>query len=98
MRVEEQRHLGEDVLRLGGKGIDEVGEVRGALHEVQIGGDARLAQKRYDDLSTKVFLRAADAMHLSCAAENGFDEIFTNDRHMLAACAAFGLDGRNLMA
>jgi hypothetical protein len=46
MRVEEQRHLGEDVLRLGGKGIDEVGEVRGALHEVQIGGDARLAQKR----------------------------------------------------
>jgi hypothetical protein len=31
------------------------------------------------------------------AAENGFDEIFTNDRHMLAACAAFGLDGRNLI-
>jgi len=57
-----------------------------------------LAQKRYDDLSAKVFLRAADAMHLSCAAENGFDEIHTNDRHMLAACAAFGLDGRNLIA
>ena len=57
-----------------------------------------LAQKRYNDLSAKVFLRAADAMHLSCAAENGFDEIFTNDRHMLAACAAFGLDGRNLIA
>jgi hypothetical protein len=29
--------------------------------------------------------------------ENGSDEIFTNDRHMLAACAAFGLDGRNLI-
>lgn len=57
-----------------------------------------LARKRYDDLSAKVFLRAADAMHLSCAAENGFDEIYTNDRHMLAACAAFGLDGRNLSA
>jgi len=57
-----------------------------------------LAQKRYDDLSAKVFLRAADAMHLSCAAENGFDEIYTNDRHMLAACAAFGLTGRNLIA
>ncbi len=57
-----------------------------------------LAQKRYDDLSAKVFLRAADSMHLSCAAENRFDEIFTNDRHMLAACAAFGLDGRNLLA
>lgn len=57
-----------------------------------------LAQKRYGDLSAKVFLRAADAMHLSCAAENGFEEVFTNDRHMLAACAAFGLDGRNLIA
>ena len=57
-----------------------------------------LAQKRFDDLPAKVFLRAADAMHLSCAAENGFDEIYTNDRHMLAACAAFGLDGRNLIA
>lgn len=57
-----------------------------------------LAQKCYDDLPAQVFLRAADAMHLSCAAENGFNEIFTNDRHMLAACAAFGLDGRNLIA
>lgn len=56
-----------------------------------------LAQKRYDDLSAKVFLRAADAMHLSCASENGFDEIFTNDRHMLAACPAFGLVGRNVI-
>ena len=56
------------------------------------------AQERYEDLSAKVFLRAADAMHLSCAAENGFDKIFTNDRHILAACAAFGLTGRNLIA
>ena len=55
------------------------------------------AQKRYEDLSAKVFLRAADAMHLSCAAANGFDEIFTNDRHMLAACAAFELAGRNVI-
>jgi len=37
-------------------------------------------------------------MHLSCAAENKFDEIFTNDRNMLEACAAFGLAGRNLIA
>ena len=57
-----------------------------------------LAQKCYDDLPAQVFLRAADAMHLSCAAENGFDEIHTNDRHMLAACVAFGLNGRNLIA
>lgn len=56
------------------------------------------AQKRYKDLSPKFFLRAADALHLSCAAANGFAEIFTNDRHMLAACPAFGLDGRNLIS
>ena len=52
----------------------------------------------YEKLPPKFFLRSADAMHLSCAAENGFAEVFTNDRHMLAACAAFGLDGRNVIA
>lgn len=56
------------------------------------------AQKRYKDLPAKFFLRAADALHLSCAATNGFSEIFTNDRHMLAACPAFGLAGRNVIA
>lgn len=55
------------------------------------------AQKRYGDLPSKFFLRAADALHLSCAAANGFTEVFTNDRHMLAACTAFGLEGRNLL-
>jgi predicted nucleic acid-binding protein len=52
----------------------------------------------YEKLSPKFFLRSADAMHLSCAAGNGFEQVFTNDRHMLAACPAFGLDGRNLIA
>jgi hypothetical protein len=37
-------------------------------------------------------------MHLSCAAENGFYEIFTNDRHRQAACAVFGINGRDLIA
>lgn len=52
----------------------------------------------YEKLSPKFFLRAADAMHLSCAGGNGFEQVFTNDRHMLAACAAFGIDGRNVVA
>ena len=56
------------------------------------------AQKRFDGLSAKHFLRAADAMHLACARANGFREVFTNDRHMLAACPAFGLKGRNIIA
>lgn len=56
------------------------------------------ALRRYKDLPAKFFLRAADALHLACAEANGFSEIFTNDRHMLAASAAFGLQGRNLLS
>jgi predicted nucleic acid-binding protein len=61
---------------------------------------ATLAASRqcYEKLSPKFFLRAADALHLACAEANGFSEIFTNDRHMLAAAAAFGLQGRNILS
>jgi predicted nucleic acid-binding protein len=40
-----------------------------------------------------VFLRTGDAIHLGCARENGFGEVHTNDRHMLAAAPLFGLKG-----
>ena len=41
----------------------------------------------------KVLLRTGDALHLGCARENGFKEVYTNDRHMLATAPLFGLEG-----
>lgn len=43
------------------------------------------------------FLRAADAVHIVSAMEAGFDQIWTNDRHLLAASGHFGLTGRSVL-
>ncbi len=41
-------------------------------------------------------IRSADAIHLMSAAEAGEREVWTADRHMLAAAAHFGLAGRTV--
>jgi predicted nucleic acid-binding protein len=43
-----------------------------------------------------LFIRTADAVHLTTAQEAGEREVWTNDRHMLAAAAFFGLSGRSV--
>lgn len=47
-------------------------------------------------LPAGVFLRAGDAVHLTTASELGEPEIWTNDRHLLAAASHFGLAGRSV--
>jgi predicted nucleic acid-binding protein len=47
-------------------------------------------------LSPSCYLRACDALHLVTAVDLGFSEIWTNDRHLLAAAPHFGLAGRSV--
>ena len=43
-----------------------------------------------------LFIRTADAVHLMTAREAGERDVWTNDRHMLASAAYFGLIGRSV--
>jgi|SRR5580698_11491760 hypothetical protein len=44
----------------------------------------------------ELFLRTADAVHLTTAQELGERDVWTNNRHMLAAASYFGLAGRSV--
>ncbi len=43
-------------------------------------------------LSKNITIRSADALHLVCAREHGLRRVYTNDRHMLLAAPAFGIE------
>lgn len=43
-----------------------------------------------------LFIRTADAVHLATANEIGERDVWSNDRHMLAAAPYFGLMGRSV--
>jgi hypothetical protein len=43
-----------------------------------------------------LFMRAADAVHPTTALQIGERDVWTHDRHMLAAAGYFGLSGRSV--
>lgn len=51
----------------------------------------RSSARRFRSLAPEIFLRAFDAIHLTCAGESGFTTLYTSDRHMIAAAPSFGL-------
>jgi predicted nucleic acid-binding protein len=57
----------------------------------------RKAANRIKVLPASTFIRAGDALHLTSAAENGFTEMYSNDRHMQTAASLFGLKAVNVI-
>ena len=47
----------------------------------------------FEKLPPEVFLRSGDALHLACAAENRFTELYSGDRTLLSAAPHAGLNG-----
>jgi predicted nucleic acid-binding protein len=48
-------------------------------------------------IPSTVFVRSGDALHLACAEEHGFQEVYTNDVHMLKTARHFHLRGVNVL-
>jgi len=73
-------------------------------HDITVGlwrligpSEALLEEVRvlYSSLNKSIFLRFLDALHFVTAKAEHFTRIYSNDRHLLDACAGVGLEGIN---
>ena len=72
---------------------------RRVIHWLPLTDDlCRKVSLALDALPADAFVRAGDAIHLVCAREAGFADVYSSDRHLLAAASFFGLVGRNVLA
>jgi predicted nucleic acid-binding protein len=55
------------------------------------------ARQALSGLPGSVFVRSIDALHLACAEDHGFRQIYTSDRHMLLAARHFRLIGVDVL-
>jgi predicted nucleic acid-binding protein len=70
----------------------------GLFHWLPVGDTTLgLLERVLRNAPASAFVRAADGLHLACAAEHGFKRVFSNDRHFLAAAPLFGLQGEDLI-
>jgi predicted nucleic acid-binding protein len=51
----------------------------------------------FETLPKRNFLRASDAVHLAIARDNGFRQVHSNDKDLLAAAPHFGVRGVNVL-
>ena len=48
-------------------------------------------------LDRKTCLRAADALHLATSADEGCEELYSHDRHLLDAASVFGVAAHDIL-
>ena len=92
-----EHHVTRREMKLILKDFEE-DEQNGVWHWFSVNSELlEKARKAVLDLPSTVFVRAGDALHLACAEEHGFREVYTNDRHMWTAARYFRLTGVNVM-
>ena len=61
-------------------------------------GNMNAIARTFASLPRQVFLRTGDAVHLLSARERGCTEVYSNDRHLLAAAPHVGIAGFDVIA